>query len=125
MLHANEIAGNLFRKTEFEVTAAGRIVGTYRYVAPELLRQEPVDGRADLYSMGVTLYELCCGQPPFDADNPKDLWRQVLETEPPSLLALNPGVDPGLAIIVHRVLRKDPEDRYQTAEEVAEALLDV
>ncbi len=112
-------------RAEFEVTQAGRIVGTYRYVAPELLRREPVDGRADLYAVGVTLYELCCGEPPFDAANPTDLWRQVLDTEPRPLLSLNRGVDPGLAIIVHRLLRKDPEERYQTAEEVAEALLDV
>lgn len=112
-------------RAEQEVTQAGRIVGTYRYVSPEILRAEPVDGRADLYSLGVTLYELCCGIPPFDADNPKDLWTLVLESEAPALQSLNPGVDRGLALITHRLLRKNPEDRFQTAEEVAEALLDV
>ncbi len=112
-------------RAEQEVTQAGRIVGTYRYVSPEILRAEPVDGRADLYSLGVTLYELCCGTPPFDADNPKDLWTLVLESEAPALQTMNPGVDRGLALITHRLLRKNPEDRFQTAEEVAEALLDV
>ena len=111
-------------RAELEITLAGRIVGTYRYVAPELLRHEPVDGRADLYSLGVTLYELCCGRPPFDADNPKDLWAKVLETEPPSLLSLNPGIDPGLSAIIHKLLHKSPAERYQSAEEVAEALLE-
>jgi len=112
-------------RAEQEVTQAGRIVGTYRYVSPEILRAEPVDGRADLYSLGVTLYELCCGIPPFDANNPKDLWTLVLESEAPPLQSLNPGIDRGLALIAHRLLRKNPEDRFQTAEEVAEALLDV
>jgi serine/threonine protein kinase len=112
-------------RAEQEVTQAGRIVGTYRYVSPEILRAEPVDGRADLYSLGVTLYELCCGIPPFDADNPKDLWTLVLESDAPPLQTLNPGIDRGLALITHRLLRKNPEDRFQTAEEVAEALLDV
>ncbi len=112
-------------RAEQEVTQAGRIVGTYRYVSPEILRAEPVDGRADLYSLGVTLYELCCGIAPFDADNPKDLWTLVLESDAPALQTLNPGIDRGLALITHRLLRKNPEDRFQTAEEVAEALLDV
>jgi serine/threonine protein kinase len=112
-------------RAEQEVTQAGRIVGTYRYVSPEILRAEPVDGRADLYSLGVTLYELACGIPPFDADNPKDLWTLVLESDAPTLQSLNPGIDRGLALVAHRLLRKNPEDRFQTAEEVAEALLDL
>jgi eukaryotic-like serine/threonine-protein kinase len=113
-----------FLAADRDVTGAGRVVGTYRYVAPELLLAEPLDGRADLYSLGVVLFELLAGQPPFDATNPHDLWRKVLETEAPLLHQINPGVDLVLAAIAHRLLRKNPEDRFQTAEEVLEALTD-
>jgi eukaryotic-like serine/threonine-protein kinase len=113
-----------FLAADRQVTGAGRVVGTYRYVAPELLLAEPLDGRADLYSLGVLLFELLSGQPPYDATNPHDLWRKVLETDAPPLHQLNPAVDPVLAAVAHRLLRKSPEDRYQTAEEVLEALTD-
>jgi serine/threonine protein kinase len=113
-----------FLAADRDVTGAGRVVGTYRYVAPELLLAETLDGRADLYSLGVLLFELLVGQPPYDATNPHDLWRKVLETEAPPLQHLNPGVEPMLAAIAFRLLRKNPEDRFQTAEEVLEALSD-
>jgi serine/threonine protein kinase len=97
-------------------------VGTYRYMAPEQILGEPLDGRSDLYSLGVILYELLSGRPPFDAKTPHELWRQVLETEPPPVLALNLHGDPQLARVAHRLIRKEPDDRFQTAEEVYEAL---
>ena len=104
------------------MTLDGRMVGTFRYMPPEQILGEPLDGRADLYSLGVILYELLTGRPPFDAKSPVDLWHKVLETEPPSLLALNPWGDPQLAQVAHRLMRKEPDDRFQTAEEVYEAL---
>jgi eukaryotic-like serine/threonine-protein kinase len=104
------------------VTANGRLVGTFRYMPPEQILGEPLDGRADLYSLGVILYELLAGRPPFDAKTPYELWTKVLETEAPSLLALNPNVNLQLARIAHRLTRKEPDDRYRTAEEVYEAL---
>ncbi|RYZ37170.1 MAG: serine/threonine protein kinase [Myxococcaceae bacterium] len=104
------------------ITADGKLVGTYRYMAPEQILGEPLDGRSDLYSLGVILYELISGRPPFDAKTPHELWRQVLETEAPPLLALNLHGDPQLARVAHRLIRKEPDDRFQTAEEVYEAL---
>jgi eukaryotic-like serine/threonine-protein kinase len=104
------------------MTMDGRIVGTFRYMAPEQILGEPLDGRADLYSLGVILYELMTGRPPFDAKSPVDLWHKVLETEPPPLLAINQRGDPQLARVTHRLIRKEPDDRFQTAEEVYEAL---
>ncbi|CAM3466714.1 serine/threonine protein kinase [Corallococcus sp. ZKHCc1 1396] len=104
------------------ITADGKLVGTYRYMAPEQILGEPLDGRSDLYSLGVILYELMSGRPPFDAKTPHELWRQVLETEAPPLLALNLHGDPQLARVAHRLIRKEPDDRFQTAEEVYEAL---
>jgi eukaryotic-like serine/threonine-protein kinase len=104
------------------VTADGRLVGTFRYMAPEQILGEGLDARADLYSLGVILYEMLTGRTPFDARTPHELWQKVLETEPLPLVSLNPGADAVLTRIAHRLIRKEPGERYQTAEEVAEAL---
>ncbi|MBF5044955.1 serine/threonine protein kinase [Aggregicoccus sp. 17bor-14] len=111
-----------FLADDAQVTADGRLVGTFRYMAPEQILGEQLDARADLYSLGVILYELLSGQPPFDAKTPYELWQKVLETEPVPLLALNLRGDVQLARVAHRLMRKEPDDRYQTAEEVLEAL---
>jgi eukaryotic-like serine/threonine-protein kinase len=111
-----------FLADDAQVTADGRLVGTFRYMAPEQILGEPLDARADLYSLGVILYELLSGQPPFDAKTPYELWQKVLETEPVPLLAINLKGDLQLARVAHRLMRKEPEARFQTAEEVLEAL---
>lgn len=106
------------------VTASGRIVGTYRYMAPEQLLGEPVDGRSDLYSVGVMLYEFLTGRPPFDARTPAEMWRMVLESEPIPLRVLNPLADPQLVRITGKLMRKEPSERYQIAEEICDELLE-
>ncbi|MBI3185880.1 MAG: protein kinase [Myxococcales bacterium] len=111
-----------FLADDAAVTADGRLVGTFRYMAPEQILGEPLDGRADLYSLGVILYELLSGRPPFDAKTPYELWQKVLETDAPPLTSLNLGTDLQLARVAHRLIRKEPPERYQTAEEVYEAL---
>lgn len=105
-----------------EVTATGRIVGTYRYMAPEQLLGEQLDGRTDLYSLGVMLYELLAGRPPFDAKSPVEMCQKVLEQDALPLFLANPDVDEQLARIAHRLMNKDSSERYQTAEEVYEVL---
>ena len=112
-----------FLAEDAAVTATGKVVGTYRYMAPEQALGEPVDGRADLYALGVCLYELLAGRPPFDGRTPLELWQQLLDREPVSLFAINPHVDEDLARLAHKLLRKDPDERYQTAEEVVDLLL--
>jgi len=112
-----------FLAEDAAVTATGKVVGTYRYMAPEQALGEPVDGRADLYALGVVLYELLAGRPPFDGRTPLELWQQLLDREPVSLFAVNPHVDEDLARLAHKLLRKDPDERYQTAEEVVDLLL--
>ncbi len=106
------------------VTAGGRLVGTFRYMAPEQILGEPLDARTDLYSLGVILYELLAGRPPFEAKTPYDLWQKVLETDAPPILSVNSRSDRAMARVAHRLIRKEPDDRLQTAEEVYEALVE-
>jgi serine/threonine protein kinase len=106
------------------VTADGRLVGTFRYMSPEQILGEKLDTRTDLYSLGVILYELLAGRPPFEARTPYELWQRVLETEAAPLQQLNAKTDRVLSRVAHRLIRKEPDDRYQTAEEVYEALIE-
>jgi serine/threonine protein kinase len=104
------------------LTLSGRVVGTYRYMAPEQAAGSAVDRRADLWSMGVILYELLAGRPPFRAQIPAELWREITESEPVPIAELNAGADRGLAGLAARLLRKDPAERCQTAREALDRL---
>jgi serine/threonine protein kinase len=106
------------------VTADGRLVGTFRYMAPEQILGETLDARTDLYSLGVILYELLSGRPPFEARSPYELWQKVLETEPARIESLNPRADRLMARVAMKLIRKEPADRYQVAEQVYEALIE-
>ncbi len=97
------------------------VVGTYLYMAPEQAHGEAVDHRADLYSLGVVLYELICGRPPFTPD-PAELWEAITARPPRAAAALNPGVDLALAHVAERLLAKHPGERFQSAEEVGAAM---
>ena len=93
-------------------------MGTVEYISPEQGRGHTVDGRSDLYSMGVLLYQMLSGRLPFEADNPTALiFQHVYETAPP-LARIAPHVPAVLATIVERLLAKSPADRHQTAQEV-------
>ena len=113
-----------FLAEEEPVTATGKIVGTYRYMSPEQLMGEKLDPRADLYSLGVVIYELITGRVPFAAKNPMDLWDLILNADAPPVGALNPEADEQLGRLATRLLRKDAGERYQTAEEVFQVLMD-
>ena len=101
------------------VTAAGQIVGTLLYMAPEQLQGKPTDARSDLFSFGCVLYEMLTGRRAFDGGDPASVIAAVLTREAPSVSA----VAPGLERIVRRALAKDPEQRFQTAGDLKAALL--
>jgi serine/threonine-protein kinase len=101
---------------------SGRIQGTPRYMAPEQVRGEPVDGRADLYALGVLLFELCAGRPPFDSPRVPELLAMHLEAAVPALAGCAPELPPELDLLVRRLMAKRPEERPASAAEVAEQL---
>lgn len=102
--------------TATALTAAGKTVGTYAYMAPEQIRgKPPVDRRTDLYALGCVLFEMLAGEPPFDSDNPGELLVKHLQEEVTRVTSLAPEVPIDLEEMVFKLLEKDPEERYYDA----------
>src|SRR3989449_7307237 len=101
-----------------QMTEAGSIVGTAQYLSPEQARGSPVDQRSDVYSLGIVLYELLTGTVPFTGDTPVEIAMKHLSEVPVPPSELRDDVPDDLDLVVLRALAKDPEDRYQTAEEM-------
>ena len=109
--------------SKVRLTATGAVIGTPIYMAPEqAMAQAELDHRVDLYAVGVMLYELLAGRPPFIANNYLGLVTQHLHAAPPSLAQFRPDLPPALVATVHRALEKDPARRWQSAAEFARAL---
>jgi serine/threonine protein kinase len=107
---------------DMTLTMTGQAFGSAAYVSPEQATGGRVDARSDLYSLGCVLYEMLAGRRPFEGDEPVALTYQHVHTEPVPLDALDAGIAPELASLVDALLRKDPADRPQTADEVRAAL---
>jgi len=114
--------GLAFSIDRTRVTIAGTIVGTATYMAPEQARGEPADARTDLYALGVMLYEMVCGRPPFSGDDPLSVISQHASVAPLAPAQHAAGLPPALNDLIVRLLAKSPEDRPQSAAAVGEAL---
>jgi serine/threonine-protein kinase len=104
------------------LTQSGVITGTPHYMAPEQARGDAIDHRADLFSLGSTLYAMCTGHPPFRADTPLAVLRRVTDDTPRPARETNPDLPEWLEAILGKLLAKDPAARFQTAAEVADLL---
>jgi serine/threonine protein kinase len=105
-----------------QLTRTGTSIGTPDYMAPEQIQGQPVDGRTDLYSLGIVLYEMLSGRVPFRSSTPVAvLYKQVNEIPPP-LRSLNVQVPTWLEAVVNKAVAKRPQDRFQSGSEFARAL---
>jgi serine/threonine protein kinase len=105
------------------LTQVGTVVGTPTHMSPEQLMGLTADGRADLWSSGVILYELLTGTSPFLAETPATVMHKVLQKEPDPPSALNPALPKGFDAVIARALAKKADERFQTAREMQAALL--
>ena len=103
-------------------TEAGMVMGTIGYMAPEQVRGEETDYRADFFAFGAILYEMLCGQRAFTKPTAADTMSAILTEDPPSISQLLPTIPPGLQRVVHRCLEKNREQRFQSASDLAFAL---
>jgi hypothetical protein len=104
---------------DVRLTQSGMIAGTPEYMAPEQAGGEPVDHRADLFSLGSVMYAMCTGRPPFRGTTALAVLRQVSEREPEPVRSLNPDVPAWMEVVIARLMAKSPVERFQSAAEVA------
>jgi serine/threonine-protein kinase len=104
-------------------TGTNMVVGTPQYFAPEQARAKPLDGRADIYSLGVTLYRSATGRLPFEGDDWYEIARQHVEEPPPPPRSINPDISPAFEAAILHCLEKQPDDRPATGELLAQELV--
>jgi tetratricopeptide (TPR) repeat protein len=105
-------------------TSSSGLLGTFAYMAPEQVTTGDIDGRSDLYAIGVLMYELLAGGYPFPVEPPAAALHHHVNTPPEHVRHVNPKADPTLSALVHKLLEKDPLDRLQTAEDAFPYLSD-
>ena len=103
-------------------TPKGVAIGTPQYMSPEQARGKPVDGRSDIYCLGVALYEMLTGEVPFKSDDATALMYQHVHDIPTEPKKINPSLPDGLNKIVMKCLEKKPEDRFQNADDLSNSL---
>jgi serine/threonine protein kinase len=103
-------------------TEAGMVMGTVGYMSPEQVRGKPADHRSDIFAFGTILYEIVTGKQTFRKPTSAETMTAILNEDPPSISQLAPTVPPGLQRVVHRCLEKNPEQRFQSASDLAFAL---
>lgn len=105
-----------------QVSGSGRIMGTPAYLAPEQIMGEPHSARSDLFSLGIVLYQMLTGVPPFDGSSVAAVCAQILTADPVEPSRRNPALPAGLDHVVMRCLSKKPEDRYPSSDALAASL---
>ena len=108
--------------TKTDITTTGKIIGTVAYISPEYAGDQELDARSDLYSLGVVLYELVVGKPPFQESTSVATAMKHLNERPPPLRSRRAGVSRALETVILRALEKDPDDRFASATEMRDAL---
>ncbi len=105
-----------------KLTATGDVVGTPGYLSPEVCLGNPVDARSDLFALGIVLYEMLSGQIPFNDPSPLKLMLSVVESAMPDIRMLNNEIDADTVAILDKLLAKNPDNRYQTADDLLKAI---
>jgi eukaryotic-like serine/threonine-protein kinase len=102
-----------------KLTVEGTIIGTFQYMAPEQLEGKEADTRTDIFALGEVIYEMATGKPAFSGKSRASLIAAILTTEPPPISQLQPLTPPALERVVKTCLAKDPDDRWQSARDIA------
>jgi serine/threonine-protein kinase len=112
-------------RDDSEVTRAGQVLGTPVYMSPEQCRGTTVDGRSDLYSLGVTFYTLLCGRPPYRGEATPVLLHRIIHENPPPLATQVPNLPEKIITFAQRLMAKHPGARFQTAREVVKEIQEI
>lgn len=110
------------RITDASRTKTGMVLGTPSYMSPEQIAGKKIDGRSDLFSLGVTLYQLCCGQLPFTGDSLAQLMYRIANEHHPDIRTVNPQIPGAVVAVINRALHKDLVQRYQRGGQMANDL---
>jgi serine/threonine-protein kinase len=110
------------RITDSSKTKTGMVLGTPSYMSPEQLAGDKIDGHSDLFSLGVTLYQLACGSLPFQGDSMTQLMFKIANEPPADILGINPTLPGCLVAIINKALAKDVAARFKSGDEMARAL---
>src|SRR6266699_343787 len=105
-----------------KLTSEGMLIGTFQYMAPEQLEGKEADARADIFALGELMYEMATGKPAFSGKSRASLIAAILTTEPPPMESLRPMTPVSLSRIVKKCLAKDPDERWQSASDLAAEL---
>jgi serine/threonine-protein kinase len=110
------------RLTDSSKTKTGMVLGTPSYMSPEQLAGKKIEGRSDLFSLAVSLYQLLSGKLPFEGESMAQLMYKIANEPPTDILSVNPKVQHGLVAFLDKALAKNPDERYQSGDEFAAAL---
>ena len=116
---ADDAAAMSDEDTMEQDTSPGTVIGTVGYMSPEQVRGQAVDGRSDIFSLGTLLYEMVAGEHPFRGNSPADTMSAILREDPKDLSTINPNVTPGLDRVIRHCMEKSPEQRFQSARDLA------